>query len=440
MLNVKPSRFNLVVEPQEDGRILLFNTFSNALCLINKNEQCFLSGAEYDFEKLSGTDRKVIEQLLSMGFIVNQDVDELNELELQQNLARYGNRVLTLTIGPTLNCNMCCPYCFEAVRHQAMTRETAEKLIHFVKEYIKTKKIEAVRITWYGGEPLLELRRIEQISNELIPFCEEQNIPYSANIITNGFCLDRASAELLKSLKVSHAQITIDGLEETHNARRKLKSGDGSFWPIVKNIESAKDILSISIRVNVDKNNLHEIDALADFFLDDMKWGKNPTFYLAPVNIYTEDCNASIDECLSPDEFSSLYQRILGKMFAHGITEVTEHAYPQFKATGCAGICINSYVVDALGYLYTCWNHFGDVLKSIGNIDEPSKIGQQGDYYKWMTIPISEKCKDCVYLPVCQGGCPDQRIKSQNQPSCGHQSLMCIENLKLAFKGYTAKK
>ena len=41
--------------------------------------------------------------------------------------------------------------------------------------------------------------------------------------------------------------------------------------PIVKNIESVKDIMRIVVRVNVDKENMKEIDALTDFFMDDMK-------------------------------------------------------------------------------------------------------------------------------------------------------------------------
>ena len=440
MLKVKPSKYNLVVDTQANGTVLLFNTFSTALCLLDVKKQGLLKEAQYDAGNLNDTDRKSIEQLTSMGFLVDQEIDERQRLGLRQNMARYGRKTLTLTIGPTLNCNLRCPYCFEAERHQTMTEETAEKLIDFLKSYIEEKKIETVGVTWYGGEPLLTLNRIEQISNELIPFCEGKSIAYSANIVTNGYCLDRGSAELLRSLKVDRAQITIDGLEETHNARRKLKNGGGSFWPIVKNIESVKDIMRIVVRVNVDKENMKEIDALTDFFMDDMKWGKNPAFYLAPVQKTTEDCGADLDMCLSADEFSSLYQAVMEKMFEHGITEIAQQVYPAYTDVGCTSICSNNFVIDANGYFYTCWNYFGDVSKSIGHLDEPNKIGLRGDYLHWMTVPMPEKCMDCVYLPLCQGGCPDKRIKNQNQADCGHQHLMYLEGLKLAFRAYGTKK
>lgn len=74
-----------------------------------------------------------------MGFIVGHDIDELSRLELRENFARYGNRNLNLTIGPTMNCNMCCPYCFETKGNQSMTLETADKLIQFIKAYIEAR-------------------------------------------------------------------------------------------------------------------------------------------------------------------------------------------------------------------------------------------------------------------------------------------------------------
>lgn len=440
MFKVKPSRYNLVVETQADGTILLFNTFSNALCLLSREKQESLRGGTYTADELSPDDRETIEQFLSMGFLVDQDVDELQLLELKQDLVRYGNRHLSLTIGVTMDCNMCCPYCFETEGHQTMTSETAEKLVHFLKNYIEQNKIESVRITWYGGEPLLELERIEQISNELIPFCAERAIPYSANITTNGYLLDRESAESLTSLKVGYAQITIDGLEGTHNARRRLKNGQGSFWPIVKNIESVKDILRIIIRVNVDKTNADEMDGLMDFFINDMKWGNDPALYLAAVDSCTEACGADLQACLSPEEFSVLHQQITAKMFEQGITEIAHQNYPSYSNVGCAAICINNFVIDANGYFYTCWNSFGDASRSIGSLDRPEKIGLRGDYLHWMTVPTPEPCKGCVYLPICRSGCPDRRIKAQNRPTCSFAPSRYIGNLKLAFRAHIAKK
>ena len=52
MLNVKPSRYNLIVDTQENGTILLFNTYSTALCLLNIEQQKFLKAAQYATDEL----------------------------------------------------------------------------------------------------------------------------------------------------------------------------------------------------------------------------------------------------------------------------------------------------------------------------------------------------------------------------------------------------
>ena len=144
------------------------------------------------------------------------------------------------------------------------------------------------------------------------------------------------------------------------------------------------------------------------------------------------------------DEINFNDKEAINQMLSMGFLveqeEIVQQNYPAYSDMGCASICLNSFVIDANGYFYTCWNYFGDSSKNIGHLDEPDKIGLHGDYLHWMTVPLPEKCRDCVYLPLCPGGCPDKRIKNQNQAVCSYHHLMYVENLKLAFREYTAKK
>lgn len=440
MKEYKPSIFNVVVSQKDDGKALVFNTMTSAFSLLNDDGQKLLSDAQFRLENQQGAGKESVEQLASLGFLVEQDFDELAFLELQGNLARYGNRNLILTIAPTLDCNMCCPYCYESKRKESMSAETADKILHFLTDYIQKEQITSVSVTWYGGEPLLEMDRIEQISKTLISFCEENHIGYSADIVTNGFLLSKPYAERLKGNKVKCAQITIDGLEETHNSRRKLKNGGRSFYQIIDNIELAKDILDIRIRVNVDEDNLHEIDVLANFFLDEKKWGKNPSFYLAPVEKATDSCHADPQKCLHSEEFSQLRGRIMRKLQERGMLQNGQALYPQYNSLGCGALAKNYFIIDSSGRFYSCWNHIGDFNKSVGNIDEPERIRLNREYLRWLTVPLPAKCKECVYLPLCQGGCPDKRLKNQNEPSCSFYPLTYIDNLKLAYYQYTTQK
>ena len=90
-----------------------------------------------------------------------------------------------------------------------------EDTISFVKLFKNTKFL---RVTWYGGEPLLQFEYIEKLSHRLMNMFEN----YNAHMITNAYLLDKAKSQKLKELKISAIQVTIDGLEKVHNERRLI--------------------------------------------------------------------------------------------------------------------------------------------------------------------------------------------------------------------------
>ena len=68
---------------------------------------------------------------------------------------------------------------------------------------------------------------IEHLSKRLIFYCEQNNITYNAST-TNGYLFTHDIQEKLSALKISSAQITLDGNKEIHNQRRVLLSGKGT--------------------------------------------------------------------------------------------------------------------------------------------------------------------------------------------------------------------
>ena len=87
------------------------------------------------------------------------------------------------------------------------------------------KFIHNLSIDWYGGEPLLEMDLIKNMSKQFIAICQEKEVQYNSSMVTNGYHLTPQIAKELKELKVENIQITIDGPEDIHNARRILANG-----------------------------------------------------------------------------------------------------------------------------------------------------------------------------------------------------------------------
>jgi len=229
-------------------------------------------------------ERELFDLLLSNSFIISSDINEIEQFKFESNIVKYLNQGVYLTIAPTLDCNMACPYCFEQKKKMYMNKDVQDKIIKFLEAYYEFKNFSNLHITWYGGEPLLGLDAIYYLSEKLISFCAKKNINYTSSMITNGVLLTRDVAQKLSNeYKVKVVQITIDGLPEYHNIRRILIDGSKSFDTIINNIENCKDLMQITVRVNVDKKNKDNLDKLTDYFINEKGWINNPTFYLAPV-------------------------------------------------------------------------------------------------------------------------------------------------------------
>ena len=245
--------------------------------------------------------------MLQAEYVVEDNINELDLIKLISLSSRFLNKSLNLTIAVTLDCNMNCPYCYEDKSNLSMTEEIQDSLCDFIENYLKTNNCTALNITWYGGEPLLEKDLIYRLSERFIEITKKLKVGYGASIVTNGFMLDSDCAEHLKNkCNVNNAQLTIDGPSEIHNNRRILINGNGSFETIINNIENCKSFLNISVRINVDKDNIDSIENLIDYFTDVKNWGVNPRFYIAPVKIYNDNSIYDISTCFSNSEFEKI--------------------------------------------------------------------------------------------------------------------------------------
>ncbi|NFV14385.1 SPASM domain-containing protein [Clostridium sporogenes] len=436
-MTLKRSMYNIEIEKLDNGDILLYNTKSSALGILNKDTQeiyynDIINEAIINNEKI----KESIQIMVQNGFLVDANIDEYKTVQVTERMARYNGDRFSLSIAPTLDCNMACPYCYEDKKQKRMNESVIISLIDFVKKNMEMTKPKHFSVCWYGGEPLLEKEIIRRLSKEFINICKEKQITYSAQIITNGYLLDYNTAIMLKEeCMVTNTQITVDGINETHNKRRILKNGQDSFNIITNNIDMCKKVLEINIRVNLDKANINEAEELINYFIDYRKWGQDVSFYFAPVaKRPTEACNANSGLCYSMLEFGDIETSLLKKMYSKNNCNFIKKACPQSTATGCGALTINSFVVDPDGYLYACWDLIGVKDHCIGNIWDGPITNKE--YLDWLSLDLPEECTKCNLVCLCQGGCAHIRLQNGNQPNCTHKTISYKENLKILYSEY----
>lgn len=428
-MKIKLSKYNLLINRNETENIL-FNTFTNGLAIINETEkELELKIHRYNNENISREESEEIESMISNGFVIDSDLDEDKILKLLENKKKYGCKGLGITILPTMNCNMECFYCFEEKYRTAMTKEVADNLIRFVKQDLINNKYDSLSVNWFGGEPLLEVDMIKYISNQLIEFCEANKITYNSDIVTNGTLLnDVIMEELANECKLDHAQITLDGIGEINNRRRKLKNNKESYDLIVNNIDKLRKFMKVSVRMNIDKDNLVEIENMLDL-VKQKQWDKdkNVSFRLSPVINSNNDCSMK-KSCLTTKEFFEIDIEKCSKL-----NDIER--YPKYRALSCGATGMSCYAIDPDGFIYKCLqqpnkNHYN----AIGNV--ASRIEYNTEMLKWITSDHKAECIECKLFPICKGGCPYHAMKG-DQFDCEAYKIYTEEKIKIFADNFT---
>lgn len=404
---MKPSYYNLAAL-EDTGGAVLFNTRSGCMAQLDKEH--------YDSFRVFAEcgrvpdDKEFRESLLACGFGVADEEDELEAIRLTLLRARFATSTLSLTIALTQDCNFRCIYCYEKdqLRHQVMDEATQEKIVEYVERL--TDHIRRLHVCWYGGEPLLAQETIEALSIAFLKLCEEHHVEYSSDIITNGSLLDEKAIGLLNTYRVTQAQVTLDGSRESHDSRRPLAGGGGSFDAILHNLKLCKEYYkgAIALRMNVDKNNLSEIEEVRAL-LKQEELDQSVFLYLGHV----EDENGTCAEgsCLGSCEFAQrnleflLGQEDGGKRFRQGV--------PQPIANCCGADYGMAWVIGPDGKLYRCLQDIGIENQVVGDIHETDALSNPKLYCDFLLYDPTQdpKCKECKYLPLCMGGvCPRARL------------------------------
>ena len=414
---MKSSRYNIY---HEDGDITFAaNTMTGSCVLLDRKELQKLR--KEDYSSFSESDLKELEK---QGLIVEDWIDEVNLLRYAYNNSRYNLKSSVLTIAPTLECNFRCTYCYERSHRGVMDDSTQVAVIEFIKKLIAGRSIKNLHVSWYGGEPLLYPEIIERISGETIKLCDAHRVNYTSSIITNGYLMTPKVQEVLKKARVSKIQITLDGDKESHNKKRVLRGGQGTYDKVMEGIKSLSGTdFKVSVRVNIDKDNIHKYDYVKKRF----EGCSNISCYPAKITVEETESSAQKNACFKCGEFDEFYARIP--------LEGRLSIVPSIPI--CTADQPDSYVISPMGNLMKCFNDVCDQSMAVGHISNPEFAGAKAISFYMGRDPFSEpECKDCPYIPQCYGGCANEYRKN-GVHSCMEVKYLflrkCMANIKYNF-------
>lgn len=334
------------------------------------------------------------ESLRELGFIVNSDED-LAQYKYMYYGQMFNCDSINLVIATTLGCNLNCPYCFEGDNKRPITID--EKTIESILTYLRKHQSKPIHITWFGGEPMLAHNAIRKISESL----NAESINYTSGVITNGTILPDAFLSRIDDYRIKSIQVTFDGLKDSHDSKRQFKNGGGTFELILSNIrrilETSK--AEVVVKMNVDSSNMAEFNGLKAFIkttFDEFIVGKR--INITSNYIRKKSDFVGIEKCIGCLEY-----------YDFEIKNGMQVAMPGLVGP-CPLRCRGYFVIGPDGALYKCMEHLGEEEFSIGNINDMSYSIRKESASCLKYMPFDDSvCSECEILPICGGGCPNER-------------------------------
>lgn len=394
------SDYNLFI-PYDNEHDIVFNTFSGAIGLFDKElVQRFNEG------RLS---EKETSTLLEKGILIQSSYSEIEKINKDRIEGIKTSKDYHFRIWTTSGCNARCFYCFErGIEIKTMDSATAERVVEFIEERISDDS--QLHIEWFGGEPLCNVGVIDEISEKLIKICEERNIKYHASMISNGSLIDENVAyKISKKWKIESIQITFDGYRELYNTVKNYVNSYYNFDKVIQGIEYLmKYGIHISIRMNYTTDNYASLLELVDFLHERFAAYKNIFYYAYPVwDSIDENAEGAFKSKTRADKH---ILEIFDKLIHYKMSPAKQLFRLRYRKYQCASCCEKSYTILPDGKLTKCSESYLEPIGDIWNGVERHDLEKL-----WTSIEIDQKCKECIYLPICQGGCRSAKFTAMPQ-------------------------
>lgn len=418
------SRYNVYVERPFGERspgLIVFNSLTGALVAMDATraqvEELPTVGSA-----ASGTTsperERLFKALRDQRIIIDSGHDELAYLQRARSERVAGTETLRLTVLLTLFCNLACTYCYESLDGPAMDDQTEKRLSSYVERAVGGGLLKVFDVNWFGGEALLEWPRLVRLSDGFRRVADKAGCAYLAGLATNGYLLDSERIRVLPTLGVRSLVVTLDGPPRVHDRRRVRRDGGPTFERILGHIENlATSGLEIGLQVNCDASTIGEMGELFEV-LGPVRGAVVLHFrWVFPRPDGWRSCGLGEDASQPGNPPRRELLGLARTAVAAGFRVRNPLVHP--RVSFCNTDFHNHWVIHPTGDLYKCNVEF-ERGEPCGRLTEDGMVEVDPELVaRWrVKDPFSyQACRDCVWLPVCMGGCAFA-LAERGRPQC----------------------
>lgn len=403
----KKSIYNYLTEV--DGRWLLYNTFSDEVCLLAPETKALYA---CEIDEIEERHPDFYHYLVHKGFLVAESVDEVVRCIDTWQQEDDDPRSFSLTINPTLDCNMRCWYCYE--KHDAthtMSEQVIGQILRLIEKQMASPQLERFLLSFFGGEPLIQYRHVVK---PLVDFAMTQaktnQKALSLSFTTNGYLITPKIIAFFETLAVPiHFQITLDGNKLMHDATRYTAKGEGSYNRILENCAALLKLphVSVALRCNYTAKNVATfMDLAADLQAHHLLPQAGLSINFHRVWQDTGD-SIAVEEQLS---------NVKALLIQKGYMAVHDKGV---RGARCYADRNNHILINYNGNLYHCTARDFEDDKAEGVLCEDGTLSfnERTDHrnaLKWG----NESCKSCGIYPLCHSRCSQTTLERMGEKGC----------------------
>ncbi len=339
----------------------------------------------------------------------------------KEKIRHYSNKLFanfnSISMLVSERCNLNCRYCYGEGGSYGVNRNmdfsTAVKIIQWANNILENNniKLDKFGVNFFGGEPLLNFKVIEQT----VKYLKSRNFSNLGkpifSITTNGVLLNHKIMQFFSKEKFSIV-VSIDGPPEIHDRNRPFKNGKGSHSVIVKNLKMMLDhdiseYTTLRATVYPGRGEVKKVVQ----YLRNLGYKKVQVEYVAsnfPERKSEEWCNYAVTKDYGPifDEFEKRLKEkrsFIDIVPNNIISYIKSLYYRELKRHFC-GISQGFFAIDVNGDIYPCQRFVGVPEWYIGNIQ--TELNREIlEKFASLSFYKLKNCRNCWLRFFCGGGC-----------------------------------
>lgn len=245
--------------------------------------------------KISSTVEKEIAGLKEEGFLKDVHIKKVKHPFTDILQYHLESKLKLLILQVTQNCNLRCEYCVYSGDYQNRTHSNRKMQFYIAKKSMDyfiehSRNVEQLLISFYGGEPCLNFKLIQQCVEYMEEAAEGKSVLYS--LTTNATLLNKNIIDFFAKHHF-RIMISLDGPREIHDKHRKFSgSGEGSFDTVLKNMKYIKEEYPDFYHEGVHFNTVLDVEnefKIIDDFVNDNEILSGAEFKAASIDTKNTD-------------------------------------------------------------------------------------------------------------------------------------------------------